>query len=641
MAQLTGLEVRAALVRVERLLARWSARDTSGDVTTGDDSDVPELPGITRAREIYGLSPLDCDALLLALAVELDPALARMLFTFSAPRNAFTVAALMELLAADMANDPTGIAERLAETAPLRRFALLELENGRPFSQREVICPEVVWRRMIGHELDGPASPAPCRVGLGSLVLSDTLRTAAERAIRLLRSGETRIVVRGRPGSGRTALACAIADGAGLASLVFLDRPTPPSVMTRDALWHRAAVICHADSARDLAITTPVIVIADRDTPDLPCLGHEVVVTRATASERAAIWRAMLPSDSHAVDEIALAERYKFGPGRIEMAISRAAADARADRAPLETVSLDRVCRSMSSASFGGLAQRMACPYDLDDIVVPRATRQELELAIAWASHGHHVSAMFHDIRGIACLFHGPPGTGKTMAAQIVARRLQRDLYRVDLSQVVNKYVGETEKNLASVFEEAARSDVVLLFDEAESLFGARTEHKDAHDRYANLETGFLLQRLEQHEGLVILATNLRQNLDSAFSRRLQVVAAFPLPGPSEQKLIWDRRLPAQRDSDIDLDLVANRFRMSGGDIRNAALTACVLAISESTPVAMRHVVSGVTRELRKAGRLVDPRTSGVGDRSPSTYGAHHERLARRIPRHRGVPAGS
>jgi SpoVK/Ycf46/Vps4 family AAA+-type ATPase len=247
-----------------------------------------------------------------------------------------------------------------------------------------------------------------------------------------------------------------------------------------------------------------------------------------------------------------------------------------------------------------------------EDLVVPAETQRELELALAWGRHREWLSARStegHNMlagRGLACLFTGPPGTGKTMGAQVLARAMELDLYRIDLSQVVSKYIGETEKNLTRVFDEARAANVVLFFDEADALFGKRTEVKDAHDRYANVETGFLLQRIEQHDGICILATNLRRNMDEAFLRRLHVVADFPMPGEGERRRIWQRHLPAARClPDIDLDFLARRFAVSGGEIRNAVVTAVLLSAG-TAGVAMRHLVIGLWRELRKAGRIVD-----------------------------------
>jgi SpoVK/Ycf46/Vps4 family AAA+-type ATPase len=208
--------------------------------------------------------------------------------------------------------------------------------------------------------------------------------------------------------------------------------------------------------------------------------------------------------------------------------------------------------------------------------------------------------------RGLAALFAGPPGTGKTMAAGVIANQLGLDLYRIDLSQVVSKYIGETEKNLARIFAEAESSNAVLLFDEADALFGKRTEIGDAHDRYANIETSYLLQRMEDYEGIAILASNLRQNMDEAFLRRLRFVVEFPFPDAAHRLHIWQRHLrtDAPLDGDLDLPLLAERVAVSGGNIRNIVLAAAFLAAGEGQPIGMAHLLRAARREYEKVGKL-------------------------------------
>jgi SpoVK/Ycf46/Vps4 family AAA+-type ATPase len=253
--------------------------------------------------------------------------------------------------------------------------------------------------------------------------------------------------------------------------------------------------------------------------------------------------------------------------------------------------------------SLGGLVDRIPAEATWNELVIRPAARRELELVTRWGNRTP--SAAIPD--GFACLFHGPPGTGKTLAAQVIANELGLELYRVDLSRVVDKYIGETEKHLDRVFEQAADAGAIVFFDEADVLFARRTEVKDARDRYANLETGYLLQRIEQHEGLVVLATNLAEHIDAAFRRRLPVVAEFPLPSRAERVALWRLHLQRVRDiaPDVDAELLAAFDGFSGGDIRNAVTIAALLAQGES-PLAMRHAVAALWREARKAGRILD-----------------------------------
>jgi SpoVK/Ycf46/Vps4 family AAA+-type ATPase len=263
---------------------------------------------------------------------------------------------------------------------------------------------------------------------------------------------------------------------------------------------------------------------------------------------------------------------------------------------------------------MNALASSIRTPYVWDDLVLPpdrvhrmheivRRVRHRAQVLEDWGFGRRHGGA-----RGVTALFAGPPGTGKTMAAGIVAREVGCDLYRIDLSQVVSKYIGETEKQLERLFTEAEATDVALFFDEADALFGKRSAIKDAHDRYANIETGYLLQRLESYPGIAILATNLRKNMDEAFLRRLQVIVEFPFPGVEDRAKIWARVWPARApvDADVDAADLARRFEISGGHIRNIAIAAAFAAAEEGVSISIRCVLNAALREFRKMNKLVD-----------------------------------
>jgi SpoVK/Ycf46/Vps4 family AAA+-type ATPase len=208
--------------------------------------------------------------------------------------------------------------------------------------------------------------------------------------------------------------------------------------------------------------------------------------------------------------------------------------------------------------------------------------------------------------RGIVALFSGSSGTGKTLAAEIVAGALELDMFKLDLSSVVSKYIGETEKNLEQVFSAASAGNVVLFFDEADSLFGKRSEVKDARDRYANLEVSYLLQRLEAYDGVVVMATNFQKNIDEAFLRRIHVLVDFPNPGVAERREIWLRHLGASAPkATLDVDWLAEGFEVAGGVIRNAVIDAAFQASEDRTPITMQHLANGLVNEQRKAGRLI------------------------------------
>jgi SpoVK/Ycf46/Vps4 family AAA+-type ATPase len=262
---------------------------------------------------------------------------------------------------------------------------------------------------------------------------------------------------------------------------------------------------------------------------------------------------------------------------------------------------------------LSALARKVQAKYSWNDIVLPSDRLEQLREICNQAKHRGLVyeewgfEKKLSLGKGLTVLFAGPSGTGKTMAAEILSHELALDLYKIDLSMVVSKYIGETEKNLASIFNEAGSSNAILFFDEADALFGKRSEVRDAHDRYANIEVGFLLQKVEEYEGIVILATNLRKNIDDAFVRRMQCMVEFPFPSGEDRLRIWQGVWPLRtpRSPDLNLDFMAKQFEISGGHIRNIALAATFLAAEDRAPVCMKHVLAATRREYQKIGKVV------------------------------------
>ena len=269
-------------------------------------------------------------------------------------------------------------------------------------------------------------------------------------------------------------------------------------------------------------------------------------------------------------------------------------------------------CRQQSSRTLDGLAVRLALRRGWDDLILPADRVAHLRDICAQVCYRYQVlgrwgfGARLGHGTGLSVLFSGPPGTGKTMAAEVVAGDVDLDLYKVDLSGVVSKYIGETEKNLARIFAEAGTSNAILFFDEADALFGKRTEVSDAHDRYANIETSYLLQKMEEYDGAVILATNLRQNLDEAFVRRIRFVVEFPFPEADSRARIWRTLLPAQVpvSPDVDFALLAREYPVAGGSIKNIVLNAAFLAAADGGVIGSRHILRGTRREFEKIGKL-------------------------------------
>ncbi|MBI3803969.1 MAG: ATP-binding protein [Nitrospirae bacterium] len=306
--------------------------------------------------------------------------------------------------------------------------------------------------------------------------------------------------------------------------------------------------------------------------------------------------------------------RYRLTLREMEdaMALARDRAALRAPTRPEVAVDdLLWACRERSQTHFGGLARSITPRASWDDLVLPESVFQQLREILAQVRHRPKV---FHDWgfekklllgKGVYVLFTGPSGTGKTLAAEVLAQTLGRDLLKVDLSAVVSKYIGETEKNLQRIFSGAERSDAILFFDEADALFGKRSEVKDAHDRYANIEINYLLQRLEEYEGIVILATNFSQNIDDAFSRRIQTSIEFPFPNEVSRLEIWKKHLPKEAPlaDEVDLGFLASRFKVSGGNIRNIVLNAAFLAAEGGEPIRMTHLLQAIRREYEKLGK--------------------------------------
>jgi SpoVK/Ycf46/Vps4 family AAA+-type ATPase len=330
-------------------------------------------------------------------------------------------------------------------------------------------------------------------------------------------------------------------------------------------------------------------------------------------TDAASDWAAALTAATGTPDLAVGLAQYRLGPEQIHRAAVVAAQRALLAGRPVAEDDVRAGALAQNAAGLARLARRVVPEVGWDDLVLPDRVRARLaELAVR-ARHRDRVLGRWRMRpgggrgRGVTALFAGESGTGKTMASEVLAAELGLDLYVVDLATVVDKYVGETEKNLERIFAEAVDVRGMLLFDEADALFGKRSAVKDAHDRYANLESAFLLQRMESFDGIAVLTTNLRANLDEAFTRRLDVIADFPLPDADLRQALWDRCLGTElpRAPDIDLAFCAAKFELAGGSIRACAVTAAYLAADDDRPVTMADLVAAVRQEYVKLGRLV------------------------------------
>jgi hypothetical protein len=341
----------------------------------------------------------------------------------------------------------------------------------------------------------------------------------------------------------------------------------------------------------------------------------ELDVPPPTFRERLALWRRLLPAAAVA-DLETVASRYAFTGSAIARAAARAANAARLRDPAHAQVTLDDLgdsARLMFSHRLGGMAQRIPTGFSWDDLVLPKDTLDALKEVTRFARYRPFLledwgfAAKLPYGRGISAILVGPPGTGKTMVAQLLARELGYDLYRIDLSQVVNKYIGETEKNLARIFDEAETSHAVLFFDEADSLFAKRTEVRSSNDRYANLEVNYLLQRMETYDGVTLLATNIEHGIDEAFKRRVRFTVQFELPEEAERHRLWRSMFPTAvpLEADIDWDLLAKRFEMAGGYIKKAALRAALMAAETQRPITTADLLEAARHEYREMGRII------------------------------------
>ncbi|MER5480824.1 ATP-binding protein [Streptomyces sp. NPDC002734] len=598
----------------------------------------------------FGLSPLELDLLLVAVAPDLD-ARFEPLYGYlndDLTRRRPTVGLALELCGLSSAGPGRF---RLAAGAPLVDGGLLTVtEPERPPLSRVLTVPD----RVTAHLL-GAARPDARLAGLLGEAYGDPAADPAEvhRAAAAAATGSGLVHLRSRGGDAE-GLAVAALRAAGLRPLVLdaaaLARrpgdapevarltvlesrltgagvvlgplealPGEPAERTRTlralcAALHGIPLLTHGAGGWDptWAPGSPVVLTVPASSPERQATRWQHALVAASGAGEA--------GDVGDVGELARA----VAAHRLDSAQLRRAADVAVRSAtlagrPVGPDDLRAAVRAQNGAGLDRLARRVEPGVGWDDLVLPPTTHRRLRELALRARHRDQVLGQWGMRpgggrgRGVIALFAGESGTGKTMSAEVVAADLGMDLYVVDLSTVVDKYIGETEKNLERIFTEASAVNAVLLFDEADAIFGRRSEVKDARDRHANIESAYLLQRMESFDGIAVLTTNLRANLDEAFTRRLDVVADFPVPDPGQRLALWDRCLGdcLPRADDLDLAFCADRFELAGGSIRSCAVTAAYLAAETGTPLTMRQLITAVAQEYRKLGRLILPSEFG------------------------------
>jgi hypothetical protein len=629
-------------VHVDRLLAEKSvpAAPDAGAAKARDEieaaADAAEREGadlrLRRLARNFHLDEIDIELLLIAMAPDVDARFERLYgyLQDDVSRRRASIGLGLELCG--LPSSSAYARSRLAAGAALVDEYLVQVEeHERPVLTRPLRVPDRVAAHLLGSDIPDPVVAA---------LAYQCEQSTPEQAATLVRwmqdsqGGGRLAYIRERPG----------ASGAALASSAFAQVGRPTLALDLERLRNEDDVLLVAAlSAREAGLTGagivagPVEVLIARGLAsvrafsEMPAL---VVLVGARswdpgwardvpficeapipdALQRAELWRRNLNGDTPpGLDLAGTMAQFRLTAEQVHRAARAARMEAHAREVPLDEEELKAGARAQNAAGLERLARRIQPAVDFADLVLPPDTMAQLKELLTRARYREQVLDVWKmggpsaRRRGLTALFAGPSGTGKTMAAEVLASELGLDLYTVDLATVVDKYVGETEKNLDRIFAEAERVNGVILFDEADALFGKRSEVSDAHDRYANVEVAYLLQRMELFDGIAILATNLRANLDEAFTRRLDSLVDFPEPEAEYRRRLWDRSLGTTmpRAADLDMDFLAESFKLSGGAIRNIAVAAAYAAAEAKHPLDMGDLVRATQREYMKLGRMV------------------------------------
>jgi len=531
------------------------------------------------------------------------------------------------------------IARELDDDAPLIRLGIIRLHAGamRPFLP--LVVEPVVLKLLRGASIEPELQPLTEVRAADRSFQALRIPAAVKRAVaaELARaSAPLRVVIRGRVGAGRHALAAAIAAESarklGVIDATTLVRDPRRLGELANALdrAHLAGLLPCVDGlellpSSDLASRDqvrevfrrhagPLVVRLPSDSPPPLHAGYVLVDLPALSlGDRLVTWQQVLAAHQLQVSELGeLADRYAIGPGVVERVVASVArtGDAGRDAGPR----LDAAIRQHLETRIANTADRVTRLANWSQIVLPADIEDSLTELIARIKHRRIVfeqwgfDRVLSTSRGVTALFQGGPGTGKTLVASAIANELGMDLYRVDLSRVMSKWIGETEQNLAKLFDAAEDGNTIILFDEADSLFAKRTEVKSSVDRYANLEVNYLLQRIDSFEGIAILTTNFGTSIDNAFKRRLSLRLTFPFPDEDMREKLWHAHLPAElpRAGDFDLTAIARRYQISGGYIRNVTLRAAFLAAEEHSPLTQDHLERAIKAEFREIGKIAE-----------------------------------
>ncbi len=596
---------------------------------------LPAPAAIDTLAQAFTLSPFERDLLLLVAAVEMDAEVARLAARWQGDEGkdwaSFGLA--LEIL-------PEAHWSAITPPRALRRWHLLEVEETARLAGARLRIDERLLHYLAGiNYLDPRLRPLLRGLPVPETLAASQGSTAKAIAARLGADREAvkTILLQGEDRAGSRDVAVSVAETLGLGLYRLDAADIPEAVHERDllaSLWERESVLLGCalliEAAEELPRSLTAFVerteglvflstrneVGSADLKGGKVQGHRI--EKPNPAEQQELWLATLGAAGARLNGSldGVAAQFRLSAEEIRRTAGELVPILAA--APEPDAALWQACRSRQTARLGHLAQPIASKVGWDDIVLPESERRTLREIATQVRHRLKVyedwgfAAKSRRGLGIAALFAGDSGTGKTLAAEILGNELGLDIFRIDLSAVISKYIGETEKNLSKIFDSAEDSGAVLLFDEADALFGKRGEVKDSHDRYANIEVSYLLQRMEAYRGLAILTTNLKSSLDRAFLRRLRFVVQFPFPERAEREAIWRGVFPAATPTD-GLDYAKlSRLAMAGGNIRNVALSAAFLAAEEGAPLCMRHLAIAAHGEAAKREQtLTEAETRG------------------------------
>lgn len=620
-------------------------------------------------EQTFGLSPFEINLVLVALAPELDLRYERIyaFLQDDVTRKRPTVDLALTLLCSS-ATDRMARRAHFAPDAPLIQQGLISLivdpnQLQPSFLAHFLKLDEQVIRLLLGQAGLDPRLQSFCQRDRPSANLEhSSLDPSIREALNTLAAQSwqsqqpLKLCFCGPSGTGKRRTAAAIAAHLGAPLIVSnlsqaldlkLELETALPILFREARLQNAVLYLtglDALAGQEQTLARQLLTSQITDHPGITVLANqqlrlqiqfhtantvEINFAIPNLAQRRNYWQINLHQSRITISPKqldALANCFRLTPEQIEQAIISAQNHVCWQRAVQTTETshmtqptsstvtvkdLFTAARSQSSQDLNLLARKIESRYTWNEIILPPDQLDQLREICSQVKNRYVVYSEWGFERrlslgrGLNVLFSGPPGTGKTMAAEVIANELQLDLYKIDLSQVVSKYIGETEKNLDRIFNAAQNANAILFFDEADALFGKRSEVKDAHDRYANIEIGYLLQKMEEYEGLAILATNLRQNMDDAFVRRLQVIIDFPFPDEGQRQQIWQVVFPpeAPLEKDIDFELLAREIRLAGANIKNIGLAAAFYAAGEEQTIKMTHLIKAARREHQKLGR--------------------------------------